>query len=533
MIAVFKSRGEISIWESMVLFVSIALILFMVQQLPFYLSLFLTAVSCLGWIVYLRPMFGVHLASVILPIHSIYFFVLALWSTPVTIKNYVLNITDVQHFTGYNGHFFPLKIYLFQILAILIIPICMKLCQQNKHVRGLRNLFKNQLNHQERWLIFFLIAFEIWSLISLLWVPYREGSAYGLFRFSCNFVLILFLVQTLRSYNSVIQVITVYFAIAIIHGILAAISTWHAFGTFLPIFGHENLSVRLYTSLVNSGPKYSLSGVAMGTGHGLSAKHELGMYLITAIFFAFLIYRHHKSFIIRLLIVSGILFLTIVLYRGPIKTIILGSFFVIVAMTLMLPQIRKALFFIFTIMLLVNILGFAGSGLLRADYKTAMGQTTGNIKNWDTSSEYSLGTMAFRKGSWRNAIKRIIETKGIGAGADNLSRDQTFLYIHSHNIILDLIYDFGIPGFLFIFLFIIFLILPGWKRITSRSRSKDDLWWMQVCLLGAIFTCLLDHFIDDWIWHPQIWFLLGLFWAVTKIEITELSLNSSLRIKAS
>ncbi len=518
-IAIAKPRPAISVWEFVVfIFTCSACSIWTLQcKIPIVVVLAFAVAT----VAFYRPVVGVFFLTVLMPIQSVFFLILALWSTPASFNNYLLNVVDMNHLNNFVGHFFPIKVYPFEIIAFLLIPswLYLSLVVNKRQKNGFSTGRVSKFIHLERWLVYFIIAFEIWALFSLTWVPYVEGSFYGLVRFSCNFLIIVFLISALKSYQSLVQVFTVFFIFAVILGIIAAISTFKGFDAFLPFFGNEKVSIQLYLSVFDKAAGFDRQTLGMMTGHGLTGKHELGMYLITAIFFTPVLVRQYKSTAARALIVICSLFLLAVIFRGPMKTIILGSFLVTMTMVWFLPQIRKSFLLVMVVLIAVNIFGFVCSGAMRAQYKTKMGQTTGNIKNYNSKSRYSLGTMAFRFGAWEETFTKIVEDKALGAGAENLNRDQTFNYVHSHNLILNLTYDYGLPGFIFVALFIVNLLLFGWKMVASRARPPTDLWWAQICILGATFTCLLDYMVDCWIWDPQLYYLLGLFWAVSRITI--------------
>lgn len=476
------------------------------------LALLLTA------IISFRPIIGVHLTSLFLPVHACKIAFMGLWGTPAKfgVAAATFKLANMQEINFALGQLDYWVVFPFQLIALVTIPAFIFFRNRGGEPPDTRQASINR--RSERWMVYLPAAFLVWTLFSLLWVPYPFSAAFSLFRFSANLLIIFFLINVLKRHDLIIQTLAVYFVFACIHAVSAAISTWYPFFS-AHILGTGDFGVvNLIISLSNTGTNYNFSLTGVSDGYGWSGKHELAMYLITAILISPVLLRYYRSFAIRFLIVCGVIFMATMIHRGPIKVTILGSFLVISTFAILLPKLRISLITILIILVTVNCLGFAGSKSLRVPIKNKMGMTTGNIKNVASVSKYEVGTMAYRVGLWQKTFREIVESRGMGGGGDSLLKDQTFFGIHSCSLPLNMINDFGIFGFSFLFLFAFIPIKFIWQKISGAGGPKDDLWWLQMCLLAAFFTCFLDHAIDLFYWKPQIWFLLGMLWAVFRLD---------------
>lgn len=485
--------------------------------------------TILAAIICYRPILGVHLTSVFLPVHACKIAYMGLWATPATfgVGAAAFKIADMQEINYALGQLDYWVIFPFQLVALLTVPTFIFCRKRLKNRLACRVDFITR--RCNRWMLFLPIAFMVWTIFSLLWVSYPLSAAYSLFRFSTNLVIIFFLISVLTRYELIVQTLAVYFVFAFIHALSAAISTWYPF-FYSYIVGLDGLGVgSLLMSLSNTGTSYNFAMLGVSDGYGWSGKHELAMYLITAILTSPVLLRYYRSFTVRFLIICGVIFMVIIIHRGPIKVTILGSLLVVSAFGVLLPKLRNSLVSILLILIVLNCIGLATSQFLRIPIKNKMGMTTGNIENVASSSKFEVGTMAYRIGLWEATISDIVESRGMGAGGDSLLKDQTFFGIHSCSLPLNMINDYGIFGFLFLLLFALIPIKWTWQSIARAEGSKDDLWWLQMCILAAYFTCFLDHAIDLFIWNPQIWFLLGLLWAVYRLAPKQTSSDRSVK----
>lgn len=473
-------------------------------------------------IIYIRPATGVYLTTIFLPVHGCKLAILALWTTQATLGIATVKIAYPLDLNNSIGNFEYWLFYPFQLVALLTIPAFIF---KREILKNNRQFFLTRTC--DKWMLFLPAAFLVWALFSLLWVPHPAGSAYSLFRFSSNFVIMFFLISAIKNHKMVMRALTVYFIFAFIQALSALISTWHPF-FYSSILAQQDLAiVQFLLGMRNTGVGYNLAMYTFSDGYGWSAKHELGMYLITAIIIAPLLIRHYRSLAARFLIICNVIFMSGSIYRGPTKVSILGSFLVIFAFSLLVPKLRKLFLLIILTTLLFNVAGFIGGDLQRVPIKSKMGMTTGNIEKVVTDSRYEAGTMTYRFALWQETWHRIVKSRGMGAGGDSLRRDQTFFSVHTCSLSLNIIHDYGALGFIFIFFFMLIPIKFTWRDIFHEKGTRNHIWWLQTCLLAALFTCLLDHSIDLFYWNPQIWFLLGLLWAVLRFKPQTLTSNNA------
>ncbi len=460
-----------------------------------------------------RPVIGAHLVVFVLPVHGFRIAIFLLGVANASLGLDIAQIPSAKDLKWAIGAMEYWALYPFQLAAFLVVPAL--LFRQD-------NLFSNKYHFEnrffDRWMLFFPVAFIVWALFSLLWVSYPVNSAYSLFRFSSNFIIIIFVVTVLNRYDLIIRTLTVYFFFSFFYTISALLSTWY--GDFYSwVVAQENLTIiRILLEYRNTGVSYDFILLGLADGYGWSAKHEFSMYIITAILISPILLRHYKSLTPRFFIICNVLLMCSIVFRGPTKVTILGSFLVIFALSFMLPKLHKYFILIMVVVITFNIAGFLGSGPLRIPIKNKLGMTTGNIENIASDSRHEVGSITFRLGLWQDTIDRIIRDRGMGAGGDALQRDPSFFSTHGCSLTFNIIHDYGVLGLVFIFMFILLPVKKTFKNVYSKIGSRNDIWWLQVCLLASLFTCLLDHSIDLFYWNPQIWFLLGLLSAALRLN---------------
>jgi O-antigen ligase len=155
------------------------------------------------------------------------------------------------------------------------------------------------------------------------------------------------------------------------------------------------------------------------------------------------------------------------------------------------------------------------------------------MKNMETSlkivestvseSEFQPSSMALRKSLWKRSVERILENNGLGSGPDSLFTDIAFNAPNSHNLLLTLATEYGLPGAVLILLFLLVIAHSAYQSVFIEPKVKNNLWLLQSVCVTTVLTALIEYSFDVPISQKQLWFMLGLLMA--SINIAEKKTN--------
>ena len=440
-------------------------------------------------LIYFKPMIGIYLLTLLYPIESVF------------IK---LNLS----WPDYIG------IYWYEVLNIILLIVMILRYLVKYH--SLDGDFPIAKTYSGRWILFFSIAFVIWSISTVFWSDYLDRTLFSWFKFNCLFIYMPFIVIYLDSYEKFLRLMVFYCCVSAILAIVAIYATYHAFLVNYALLVTSHLSLWVQVSLFNGPGTVDTSLIGMRTGTGLSSKHELAMSLLGGVVFALFLMKHYKSIWIRYTLLLLILLLETVTYLAFAKLSIVGSLVVLVFISLVFPW-RKSILIILACFILLNVTAFSFSHILKPSHMKNRESTGIRIKMESGGSEYEANSFSFRKRYWRRAIEIIQESHGMGNGPDSSSWNISILP-HAHNMILTMTVEYGVPGMLFI-LAALFIIAKGsYYQVFKIFQVNNNMWLLKLACVITTALALFANSFDVPIWWPQLWYMVGLLWASLRLE---------------
>jgi O-antigen ligase len=210
-----------------------------------------------------------------------------------------------------------------------------------------------------------------------------------------------------------------------------------------------------------------------------------------------------------------------------------GMFLVAVFLCLAIPSWRKSIVWVVVILIVMNLAGFFCSSLIRTAHMKNMESTLQKVEVVTSESEFAPNSLSGRKYIWERTIERIMQNKGMGSGPDSLMQDIAFHVPHGHNLLLTLAAEYGLPGAVLIFLFLLVIANSVYKSVFIEPKVRNNLWLLQAIFVAASLHALFVYCFDMPINRKQLWFMLGLLMAsinVAKKEATRDKLPSTLSV---
>lgn len=442
-------------------------------------------------LIYFKPMIGIYLLTLLYPIISVF------------IK---LNLSWPDY----------IQIYWYEVLSlILLLVMILRYLVKYHNLDGDSPIART---HSDRWILFFFVAFVIWSISTVFWSDYLDRTLFGWFQFNCLFVYISFIVIYLDSYEKFVRLMTVYCCVSAILAIAAIYSTFHVFLINYALLVTSHLSLSVQVSLFNRPATAATFLSGMVTGPGLSGKHELAMFLVGGVVFALFLMKQYKSIWIRYTLLSLILLLETVIYLVFVRLSIVGSLIVLVFISLVFPW-RKSIVIILACFILLNVTAYSFSQILKPSHTKNMESSGTEIKMESGGSEYEPGTLPLRKRYWRRAIERIQENYGMGdgPGSMNLSINPS-ISPNAHNMILTMIVEYGVPGMLFMLAGLFIIGKGSYYQVFKIFQANNHMWLLKLACVITTALALFENSFDVHIWWPQLWYMVGLLWASLRLE---------------
>ena len=469
-----------------------------VQVIHPYACLTVCLCLALSFIVYLKPMTGVYLFIVLYPLNSICL---------------TFNYTPSQKIFVYFETIFS--------SVLLLIMIIRQLIEHHQH--PVHNEPSGAFSH--KFLIFLLALFIVWSVFTTFRSDYFIYSLFGWWRFITSFVIIAFLMLYLDSYDKFISVMIFYCFVSVIYALAAVCATYFAFEVKYELFQIFDNFIYINISLFNQSFGVVATNVGMITGVGLAAKHELAVLLSGGIFFAVFLIAIYNSWKIRgVLLILVMLFITII-YQINARISIIGICLVVLFLCLAISYWRKSIIWAVIVLLVFNLAGIFVFSLIQTTHKKNMETIVNIIEPTVSKSEFEPGSLSMRKSVWKRSAERILENRGLGSGPDSLMKDIAFNLPHSHNLLLTLATEYGLPGMALILLFLLVVTDSAYKSVFIDQKTKDNLWLLRAVFVAAVLVALLEYGLDLAISHKQLWFMLGLLMASINVAKKETNRN--------
>ena len=234
--------------------------------------------------------------------------------------------------------------------------------------------------------------------------------------------------------------------------------------------------------------------------------------------------KSFKKIILFFTLLSLIYLIFLTLSRNAI-TGLLSTFLIIFG-------IKKILIFSFFIFLLYLTFGVFEPFLILKNLNLI-----GEFQIQELIYKLSLNNMldikeVLRVKIWINTLKLILKKPLFGFGAStfpivffNLTN---FKMQHSHNMPLQLAYDYGLPISIFLTLFITFLFLRSAITIL-KNKDLDNHFLFNKCWLAACLVAILSHINDITYYDGKISILIWIIFAGLKCILDETNKNISYR----
>ena len=440
-------------------------------------------------LIYFKPMIGIYLLTLLYPIDSVFI---------------MLNLSWPDY----------IRIYWYEVLSIiLLIVMILRYLVKYHSLDGDSPIAKT---NSDRWILFFFIAFVIWSISTVFWSDYLDRTLFGWFKFNCLFIYMSFIVIYLDSYEKFVRLMTFYCCVSAILTIAAIYATYHAFLINYALLVTSHLSLSVQVSLFNVPGKVLtfVSGMIVGTG--LSSKHELAMFLLGGVVFALFLMKHYKSIWIRYTLLLLILLFETVIYLVFVKLSIVGSLIVLVFISLVFPW-RKSIVIILACFILLNVTAYSFSQILLPSHMKNRETTGMKIKKISGGSEYEDGSFLLRLRYWRKAIERIQESQGMGNGPDSSWWDIS-ISPHAHNMILTMTVEYGMPGIFFILAALFIIAKDSYYQVFKIFQVNNNMWLLKLACVITTALAFFENSFDNSIWWPQLWYMVGLLWASLRLR---------------
>ncbi len=437
---------------------------------------------------YLVPIAGIYAWLLLFPIQSVY----------------------IALAVGWRVH----RIYSVEVLALIILPLLVVKVLADNGVPAPRAA--RPADPEFSWIFFFSAAFIAWSALCLLLSKFPNEAIISWWRLIGDFVMAAFLLICLDRYEKFIKLIVFFCGIAAVFSIIAIYSNHYGMDLSYRLIGPGPVALRFVANFLNVSGNYDPKMVGMAFSSGLSARHELGIFLSSAtVFSLFLMHQRRSLWVRAILLFMILLYATTELLTIP-KGSLLGFVGSILFLCLIIPELRK--------FLLPVILGMAGlfavgsytSNLFKPLWMKAIGLGT-SVTNLAGQSAFKPGTIGNRLKLMGEAVDLFLSSNGLGGGPDSL----LFLKIggvHGHSLFLSFAADYGVPGVLFAVGILVLLGKLAYKRIVARPQTGNPIWLLRFAILASLLMSVFEYSFDCYIWYPHVWFIGALFLASLRID---------------
>jgi O-antigen ligase len=146
----------------------------------------------------------------------------------------------------------------------------------------------------------------------------------------------------------------------------------------------------------------------------------------------------------------------------------------------------------------------------------AQSQRVGAVKS---PSKFKVSTMAARMYYWEQSVERCLKSPWVGRGPDALLNDITYVMPHAHNVLIGVAVDYGIPAGVSALAVFALAFWRGIVAVLKNALPTCPDCMAAAATFSAFAVAFFDYSFDSFIWAPQLWVLLGVFLAATRVDL--------------
>ena len=337
----------------------------------------------------------------------------------------------------------------------------------------------------------------------------KVTSLYSLFNWIPLFILFISFQYYLKT-QSKREIFVKYFISGTIPVIISCLlqSWFKIYGPFRTLWG---LIVIFNKQIENN---QGVSGL-------FSNQNYTGIWLTISVPILFFLINKYRSFKIQKLILIFILLISIYLI---FLTLSRNAYIGLVSSTLLIFGLKSLLFLIFFGIIFYFIFGILEIFIPIKTIQILEGHQIDSLigkLRIDNTSDFLEFT---RIKIWLNTLGLIIQKPIFGYGASTFSiifyEFSNLKMQHSHNMPLQLAYEFGIPIGLLLTFFISFLFYKSWKNIFKNKENKIT-YLFNKCWLASCLVAILNHLYDITYYDGKISILIWIFFSGLKCILEE------------
>jgi len=337
----------------------------------------------------------------------------------------------------------------------------------------------------------------------------KVTSLYSLFNWIPLFILFISFQYYLKT-QSKREIFVKYFISGTIPVIISCLlqSWFKIYGPFRTLWG---LIVIFNKQIENN---QGVSGL-------FSNQNYTGIWLTISVPILFFLINKYRSFKIQKLILIFILLISIYLI---FLTLSRNAYIGLVSSTLLIFGLKSLLFLIFFGIIFYFIFGILEIFIPIKTIQILEGHQIDSLigkLRIDNISDFLEFT---RIKIWLNTLGLIIQKPIFGYGASTFSiifyEFSNLKMQHSHNMPLQLAYEFGMPIGLLLTFFISFLFYKSWKNIFKNKENKIT-YLFNKCWLASCLVAILNHLYDITYYDGKISILIWIFFSGLKCILEE------------
>lgn len=116
---------------------------------------------------------------------------------------------------------------------------------------------------------------------------------------------------------------------------------------------------------------------------------------------------------------------------------------------------------------------------------------------WNNVADRKLTGLSSRELIWNQAIEMLIQKPFFGFGPMHFANMNNTIANHPHQFFLQILSEWGIPFFLFLFFILIKIIIVVFKELKYFKKIKNnEKKVIYVCLVASIFSSLIQSMVD-------------------------------------
>ncbi len=218
-----------------------------------------------------------------------------------------------------------------------------------------------------------------------------------------------------------------------------------------------------------------------------------------------------------ILLIATIFFVFLTTSRSAILGMIISLPFIFSVKVLLMILLILSLVYFFTTLLPVDI--YSNSNLFPSKTLKILSSKFAdiNINNLNNVTRIKI---------WKNTINLISKRPILGFGAGifpylYLTFKEEYMAQHSHNIILQIAFEYGIPISLLLATFTLFLLFKSWLKIFYKLNNKLQINLIEKCWFASTFVALISQINDVTYYQGQISIIIWILLAGLKCIVEE------------